>query len=333
MKKNIAIVTGGNSSEYDISMQSARFVEKNIDPALFNTYFVTLKGREWLLNREPLEPVEINKNDFSCTINNSKLSFDCALIMIHGNPGEDGKLQGYFDMIGMPYTTSGVLSLSLSFDKYKCNNYLKYFGVTAAKSVLLKSADANFDELVEQTGLPCFVKPNQAGSSFGISKVNHKNEFTEALQKAFAESEQVLVEEFINGTEITCGVFKTIKEEYIFPVTEIVSKRDFFDTTAKYTPEFVEEITPARIEKDIAQQCSTVSSKIYDLLDCRGIVRIDYILKNRQLFLLEVNSIPGMTENSLVPKQLTEAKLDVRKIYTLLIQDTLERNINHQVHQ
>jgi D-alanine-D-alanine ligase len=326
MKKNVAIIAGGDSSEYEISLGSARQISNILDRSKYNPYTILLKGTDWHLADESRQPVTVDKNDFSLILNNKKISFDCSLIAIHGTPGEDGKLQAYFELLKIPYTTSGVHSSALTFNKFSCNTYLRGFEILTAKSLLLKKTE-KYDrkDITAKVGLPCFVKPNEGGSSYGISKVSKSDDLEPAINKAFAEDQQVLIEQFIKGTEITCGVLKTLNKEIILPLTEIVSKNEFFDYEAKYTPSKSEEITPARVSKDIEKKCKQLSSRIYDMLNCRGVARIDYILSGNQLFFLEINTVPGMTEYSIVPKMVRTYGMSLTDFFTLIIEDAMER--------
>ena len=327
MKKNIAIVAGGDSSEDVISFQSAKQIHKWIDKELYNVYTIHVKGTEWKLYSEPHKGLKINKDDFSITLNDKKIKFDCALIAIHGTPGENGILQAYFELLDIPYTTSGVLSSALSFNKFTCKTYLKNFHILSAKTILLKKNEKIEPErIVDLLSPPYFVKPNQGGSSFGISKINTPDKLIEAVNQAFKEDDEVLIEEFIDGIEITCGIVKVNDKEIIFPLTEIVSKNEFFDYEAKYTPGMADEITPARISKKLAEKCRKLSSLIYNKLNCRGIVRIDYILNNNKFYFLEINSVPGMTENSLVPKQMRVMGLSIKELFTQIIENAINQD-------
>ncbi len=324
MKKNIAVITGGNSSEYIISVQSAQQIIDHIDRSKFVPYRIEIKGNSWFWLDEDGSSSEIDKNDFTLKVRGELIHFDCALIMIHGTPGEDGKLQGYLDTLSVPYTSSDVLTSSLTFNKHVTKHYLGSFGVASAKSLLIKGlADMDGGEVVERVGLPCFVKPNEGGSSFGITKVKTIEQLELAVADALKEDDQVLVEEYLDGTEITCGVFKTKWNEYVFPVTEIVSKTEFFDYEAKYTDGMADEIIPARIPVSLEQECKTLSSKIYDILNCRGIVRVDYIHTNNNLNLLEVNTIPGMSRNSIIPRQIRAMQLSLSRLLTELIENSI----------
>ena len=329
MKKNIAIVAGGDSSEHDISLQSAEQISKLIDKKKYKVFTILVKGTDWILISNKSRPgkIKINKDDFSFTINNKKIKFHCAFIAIHGTPGENGKLQAYFELLNIPYTTSGVLASSLAFNKYACKAYLKHINILSPKSLLIRNNQKiEPDKIAKNIGLPCFVKPNEGGSSFGITKVTDKHNIKKAILKAFEEDKEVIIEEFIKGTELTCGLVKTLDKEIVFPITEIVSKKEYFDYEAKYTSGMADEITPARISKSIELKCKQVSSKIYNALNCRGIVRIDYILSNNKLYFLEINIVPGMTQKSIIPKQVETMGLSIKELFTMVIEDAIERS-------
>lgn len=322
--KNIAILTGGDSSEYVISVQSAKQIETLIDKTKFKTYPIMMRFGDWKYTGNE-EQTPIDKNDFSLTLDREKVKFDCVFIAIHGTPGEDGKLQAYFEMLNIPYNTCDFVTSALTFGKYYCNHFLKNLGIKSAETFFLKKEEKySIDEVIKKTGLPCFVKPNNAGSSFGISKVKTKEELPKAIEIAFKEDNEVVIDEFVEGTEVTCGLVKIKGKITAFPLTEIVSKNEFFDYEAKYNADFVDEITPARISKELTEECQKLSTKIYDLLNCKGIVRMDYIIKNNEFYFLEVNTIPGMTKNSLVPQQIAEAGLSISEIYTDLLEEAMK---------
>ena len=326
MKKNIAIVAGGDSSEYIISLNSADQIAKWIDKAKYNVYTVLAKGTEWIAKNEMVCDLVLNKDDFSFSINNQKTTFDCALLTIHGTPGEDGKMQGYFDTIHIPYTTSGVLASAITFNKVFSKNYLKPFDIPLAKFIHIKKGEEiNSEAIIKTIGLPCFVKPNNGGSSFGVTKVKEKEKLFEAIEFAFKEDNEVLIEEFLDGIELTCGLLKTNKETIIFPPTEIVSKNEFFDYEAKYTKGMSEEITPARITDEVTKKIQNLSSHIYDIFQLSGIVRIDYIYSNGILFFMEVNTVPGMSAASIVPQQVEAMGLNMKDIFNLVIDDAFYR--------
>lgn len=326
MKKNVAILAGGNSSEFPVSMNSAKTIQDTLDSNRYNIYLVIISGNSWTLQFKG-QSIEINKNDFSCIINHKKIKFDCAFIIIHGTPGENGLLQGYFETLHIPYTTCGVLSSSLTFNKIFSKRYIKQFNIPVSKyHIIEKEKSYNKNIIIEDIGLPCFVKPNRAGSSFGITKVTRKEEFDNAVKKAFEEDTQVLAEEFLEGTELTCGLIKTKEKELIFPSTEIVPKNEFFDYEAKYTKGMADEITPSRISEKLESEVKALSSRIYDLFDCRGIVRIDYIYSRQQLYFMEVNTIPGMSAASIVPQQIEAMGKTLTEVFTLAIEDAISDN-------
>jgi len=278
MKKNIAIVAGGDSSEVVVSLKSAAGLYSFMDKERYNLFIVTIVGQTWQVEWSDTEKIAIDKNDFSFTRNGVKTNFDFAYITIHGTPGENGILQGYFDLIGLPYSCCGVLAAAITFNKFTCNQYLKGFGVKVSESLVLRAGQTVSDEEVAQKiGFPCFVKPNVGGSSFGVTKVKSIEQVQPAIALAFAEGAEVMVEAFMAGTEITCGVYKTKTESHVLPITEVVSENEFFDFDAKYKGQ-VQEITPARISDATTERVHKLTSAIYDILGCKGIVRIDYII-------------------------------------------------------
>ncbi len=325
MKKNIAVVYGGDSSEFVVSVKSSINVFQAIDSSIYNVWKVQIKELEWDVfeNDQIIAPVD--KSNFSFVKNGEKIQFDFAYITIHGTPGEDGKLQGYFDLVKIPYSTCGVSSSALTFNKYFCSNYLRNFDVPMAKSVrLFKGDKINVDQLVEELGLPVFVKPNAGGSSFGVTKVKEKGQLLAALEMATKESSDILVEQFIDGKEFTCGLVKLSDQKIIFPVTEVIPQNEFFDFEAKYTVGKTDEITPARISSELTSKIQELSSRISDLCDCFGIVRIDFILKDNEFYFLEVNTTPGMTATSFVPQQIVAMNLKLGDVISLIIEDKLK---------
>jgi D-alanine-D-alanine ligase len=322
MKKNIALITGGKSSEFKISLESANVVMNNLDKGKYNPYLIVIDGHNWKYNDNNRE-VLIDKNDFSLILNNKKIKFDCVFIIIHGNPGENGKLQGYFDMLDIPYTTSGVLTSALTFNKFFCKKYLESFNILTAKSLMLtKNEELKIDNILEHLQLPLFVKPNNGGSSYGISKVKTIEEIMPAIKKAFDYDDEIIIEEYISGRELTCGVFRRNKQVEALPITEIISKNEYFDTEAKYEQKS-DEITPANVSSEITFKCQEISKIIYQKLQCKGIARIDYILKENNLYFLEINTIPGMTKESIVPKQAQIANINTMELYNILIEEAL----------
>lgn len=325
-KKNIAVLTGGNSSEFFISLKSAENVANEINKEKYNVYVVQIKGKEWTLINDLNCGLIIHKNDFSFTDRGQKVTFDLVIPVIHGTPGEDGLLQAYFDMLNIPYVGSDVLASSLTFNKYYCNTFLRNFNsVNIAKSSLIRAGQKIDTEIIiKELGLPCFVKPNAGGSSFGVSKVKKEEDLLPAIENALKESDEVIIEEFIKGDEIQCGVFKTKEKEYKLPLVEIVPETEFFDYKAKYE-NLSEEIIPARISRELTVKCQNLTSELYDALNCKGIVRMDFILKDGEYWFLEANTIPGMTDESLVPQMIKKAGITVKEVMDLLIEDALNK--------
>lgn len=330
MKRKIAIIAGGDSSEYEVSLRSAAGIESFLSSQTqYATTIVLLRGQDWRAQVGAEEWVAIDKNDFSYTHNGEKHVFDFAYITIHGTPGENGVLQGYFDMIGMPYSCCGVLAAAMTFNKYTCNHYLKGFGVRVAESVLLRKEairrlgdEARGKEIVEKVGLPCFIKTNVGGSSFGVTKAKTVEEVEPAIAKAFAEGDEVICEAFMQGVEITCGAYKTREKAVAFPITEVVTSNEFFDYDAKYNGQ-VDEITPARIPDEVRDKVQALTLKIYDILGCKGIIRVDYILtEGWTINLLEVNTTPGMTATSFIPQQVRAAGLNIGEVLSEIIEDS-----------
>jgi D-alanine-D-alanine ligase len=325
IKKNIAVVYGGYSSEEVVSQRSAEGILSFIDTNKYNLFPLLMSPEKWVVIDNNQEYI-VNKADFTVIIDQQVIRFDCAYITIHGTPGEDGLLQGYLKLLNIPHSTCEVLPAALTFNKYTCNNYLKGFGITIAMAALVrKGITYNIEDIAHKTGFPCFVKPNAGGSSFGITKVKALDDLDAAIQKAFIECHEVVIEQFIEGTEVTCGLYKTADKAEILPITEIISKNEFFDFEAKYTAEKVTEITPARIGPELTAEIQNTSSLIYDLLNCKGIVRIDFIISDNQPFLLEVNTTPGMTPTSFIPQQIRAKGLDIKTVFNDVIEDAIAR--------
>ncbi len=324
MKKIIAIVCGGDSSEHDVSMRSGDGLYSFFDKERYDVYIVEIKGMNWQVHLNDGSTTPVSFKDFSFEENGKQRKFDYAYITVHGTPGENGILQGYFEMVKVPYSTSNVLVEALTFDKFALNQYLRSFGVSVADSLLIRKGNeqlVNADEIEQRLGMPVFVKPSTDGSSFGVTKVKKKEELSHAIDFAFKQSDEVMIEGFLAGTEITCGCYKTKQKSVIFPITEVVTENEFFDYDAKYNGQ-VQEITPARIPEDIAQRVRTITSMIYDILHCNGIIRIDYIVSPEgKVNMLEINTTPGMTATSFIPQQVRAAGLDIKDVLTDIVEN------------
>lgn len=327
-KRTIAIICGGDSSEHDVSLRSAHGIYSFFDKERYNVYVVDVKGTDWQVRLPDGTTSRINLNDFSFMEDGKIRLFDYAYITIHGTPGENGILQGYLDLVHIPYSTSGVLVEALTFDKFMLNQYLRGFGVKVAESVLVRHGQErqiNKKEIIDIVGMPCFVKPANDGSSFGVSKVRKPDQLASAIRKAMMESDEVMIEQYLDGTEITVGCYKTKQKTVVLPVTEVVTKNEFFDYDAKYNGQ-VEEITPARIPDDLAKRVQDLTSAIYDILHCNGIIRIDYIITrgedgSDQINMLEINTTPGMTATSFIPQQVRAAGLEMKDVLTDIVEN------------
>ena len=349
MKRKIAIIAGGDSSEHEVSLRSASGIYSFMDQERYDCTIVVFNGKDWVaipndvmsadkpLNDEMMaQACPIDKNDFSFTRGGAKHTFDFAYITIHGTPGENGILQGYLDMIGLPYSCCGVLAAALTFNKYACNHYLSYFGFHIANSLMLRAGQKwpNAPKIAETLGLPCFIKSNVGGSSFGCTKVKTVEDIYPAIERAFQEGDEVICESFMKGTEVTCGVYKTKDKAVAFPITEVVTHNEFFDYNAKYKGE-VDEITPARIPDEIRDKIQAETLRLYDIIGANGIIRVDWIITETasltehrpaspdrsQINLLEVNTTPGMTPTSFIPQQVRAAGLDIKDVLTDIIED------------
>lgn len=313
--KNIAVVFGGFSGEDVVSVKSAATILKHIDTNKNRVFKINLSRDGWEASDLEGNLWSINRSDFSLSLRDEFVNIDGVINIIHGTPGEDGKLQGYLDMLGIPYNGCDVLASSLTFNKGFCNHYLKQQGITVAESILLTTSDSiDSDDIIATVGLPCFVKPNDGGSSIGVSKVTDKSRLEQAINGAFSVSNRVLIESFVEGTEITCGVINLNGNIQSLAVTEIVFESDFFDFEAKYNSSSTQEITPARISDEDYEKTMDLSKRIYQILGCKGFFRADYILKNGELYLIEVNTVPGMSSASLMPQQLKYANINVTEL-------------------
>ena len=324
MKKNIALLAGGYSGEFVISIKTAETIEKSLNKELYNIYKIIITKDEWY-HEHGGKKIAVDKNDFSLSVDGNKVAFDCVFIAMHGSPGEDGRVQGYLDMLQIPYTTCNSIVSALTFNKSYCNKVVKAFNVVnIANSVhLIKGEPYSMGAVLDELKLPVFVKPNESGSSLGISKVKKVEELLPAIEKAFKEDDQVLIEEFIEGRELTIGIYRTKGYLKALPATEIVSKNEFFDYEAKYTPGVTNEITPANIDENLKEQLESKAMYIYRHLNCRGIVRMDFILQGvtNKLFFLEVNTMPGQSENSIVPQQVRASGLTLKDFYGEIVED------------
>ena len=316
MKKNIALIYGGNSSE--ISIQSGKFVASHIDKDRYNVYEVLLCGASWSVGG-----TEIDKTDFSLTVGGEKIRFDMAFILIHGTPGENGLLQGYLEMLGVPFNTCSAFVSALTFDKHSCKRFLDFAGVKMAKDLFLRrGSEYTPAEIVRDLGLPLFVKPSNGGSSFGVTKVKHEDELAAAMEEAFKECDSVLIEEALRGRELTNGIYCEGGRLITLPVTEIITEREFFDYDAKYLGES-NEVCPAEISETLSEKVREITAFIYNYLGCKGLGRMDYILSGEDIYFLEINTVPGMTPMSLVPGQVRAAGIDLQQFFTTLIEESL----------
>jgi D-alanine-D-alanine ligase len=307
-----------------VSLKSAEGIYSFIDKDKYFLYIVIVKRGEWYAILPGGEQASINKNDFSFIEGKDVKRFDLAYITIHGTPGENGLLQGYFELIGIPYSTCNVLASALTFNKFACNNYLRSFGVRVADSIrLFKNEPVNADEIIARLGLPVFVKPSDGGSSFGVTKATNAGQLRPAVEKALSEGQEAIIERFIAGTEVTCGCYKVKGKEVAFPLTEVVTTHEFFDFDAKYNGAS-DEITPARIPALLAEKIQAKTLKIYDILGAKGLIRVDYIIPaDGEPVLIDVNTTPGMTPASFIPQQIRAAGLDIQTVMTDIIENEL----------
>lgn len=326
MKRTVAIIAGGDSSEHEVSMNSAKGIYSFIDKEKYNLYIVELSKKAWEAVLADGTRSKIDKNDFSFMDGDKKVKPDFAYITIHGTPGENGILQGYFELLDIPYSTCDVLVSAMTFSKFTLNQYLKGFGIRVAESMLVNKRFGIEDkDVIEKIGLPCFIKPNASGSSFGVTKVKTTDQIQPALKAAFAESDDVMIEAFMDGIELANGCYKTKNKSVVFPITEVVSDNEFFDYNAKYKGE-VTEITPARLSPELTERVKKLTSAVYDILGCKGIVRVDYIItEGEKINMLEINTTPGMTSTSFIPQQVKAAGLDMKDVMTDIIEEGLEK--------
>jgi D-alanine-D-alanine ligase len=325
MKKDIAVIWGGDSSEYIVSVKSGRNIFKSIDTEKFTPWLIRMRFDEWQVMEGEDMIAPVDKGDFSFVVNGKKVKPEYAFIMIHGTPGEDGILQGYFDLLKIPYSTTGVYASALTFHKFYCDNFLRAFNIKMAKADYFQRGDkVDASELAQKYGFPLFIKPSAGGSSFGVTKVRSIDQIPGAIEAAYAESNDCLVEEFIEGMELAVGVCELNGEIVPFLPTEVIPNGDFFDYNSKYNVGGATEITPARLPEDKIKECQALTVKLYKLIGCHGIVRIDFILKNNEFYFLEVNTIPGMTETSFIPQQLNAMGLNLKGIVSQIIEADLQ---------
>jgi D-alanine-D-alanine ligase len=325
-KQRIAVVMGGDSGEYDISIQSAKVTCQQIDNMKYAVYPVLIHNNEWAYVAPDGSHMQVDRNDFSITTAGEKVTFDAIFIAIHGTPGEDGKLQGYFEMLGIPFTTCDSITSAITFSKYFTNDLAITYGIKVPKTFLLRlGRPYDSKVLSEALGFPFFIKPNKAGSSVGVSKVYQHDEVEPAIQKAFIHDNEVLMQQFAKGRELACGVYSVNGEIKVLPVTEIISAKDFFDYEAKYSEGMAREITPAPISSAETAECHRMTAYLYEKFNCRGIVRFDYFLDNGEFWFLEVNTVPGLSEGSIVPKQAAAAGISMKALFSQLIVEALAK--------
>lgn len=324
MKKNIAILAGGESSEWQISLKSASQVEQIIDRTKYTTYKITIRGGRWYHTDKQNREWDVDRNDFSLDMDGAKVKLEYALIIIHGTPGEDGRIQGYLDMMNIPYSSSGFVTSVITFDKSACKRAVAGTGVNLAKEIILDGSEKpNTSHIVNTLGLPLFVKPNASGSSFGVTKVKKEEDLIPAIENALKESDRALLEEFIEGREISCGVMVAGGKEYIFPITELVCQTEFFNYEAKYQG-LSNEITPADLEQEVVKEVNRMTLSVYKTLRCRGIARVDFIIRGKTPYMIEINTVPGMSAQSIIPQQAAAMGMSMTELFNIIIEDTVK---------
>ena len=324
MKKNIAIIMGGYSSEYKISLTSGNVVYETLDRTKYNPYRIHIFKDKWVYVDDNALEFPIDKNDFSINVDSFKIKFDCVFNAIHGAPGEDGYMQGYFELLGIPHTSCPMYQAAITFNKRDCLSILKPYGIKTAESFYLNLGDiVNEDAIVAKVGLPCFVKANKAGSSFGVSKVHKKEALQHAIDVAFKEDNEIIIESFLDGVEVSVGVITYKGKTTVLPITEIVSENDFFDYEAKYLGKS-QEITPARLTPAQEEKVTVLAKKVYEVLKMTGFSRSEYIFKNGEPHLLEINTIPGLTKASILPQQAAVAGISLPDLFDNAIQESLK---------
>ncbi|MFI3318143.1 MAG: D-alanine--D-alanine ligase [Rikenellaceae bacterium] len=326
-KLKIALLAGGNSSEREIALESAAQIATALDSSKYDITLIDIHHRDWSHTADNGTKYQLDRNDFTITIGDEKRGFDYALIIIHGTPGEDGMLQGYLEMMGIPFSSCSMTSSVITFDKLSTKRALATCGINLARERFIRRGESfNAAKIIAELGLPIFIKPNASGSSFGVSRITALEEFAPAMELAFSESDAVLIEEAIVGREMGCGVMITSDKEYLLPVTELKPKRAFFDYEAKYTKGLAEEITPAQISEEIKQKLNEATLKAYKACRCRGVVRVDFIVtESGEPYLIEINSIPGMSSGSIIPQQIRAMGMSIGEFYDIVIEDTYKR--------
>ncbi len=328
MKKKVALVAGGYTGEYEISIKTAVTIQNNIDPERYEVYKIIIDRSGWKYTAPDGSVIEVNRQDFSLNIQGQKITFDTVFIAVHGTPGEDGKFQGYLEMLGIPFTSCNAIVSGLTFNKIYCNRVIEQSGLVKVSRSLhvIKGRGMTTAQILESVQLPVFVKPAEGGSSLATTKVKSPDQLQAALDAVFAFEPQAMVEEFVQGREFSIGVYRTKGQLHILPATEIISSKEFFDYEAKYTPGVSNEVTPAQVDEAIAQKIARAAGGIYDLLNCKGICRVDFILEegSNELYVLEINTIPGQSENSLVPQQVRAAGMTLLDFYAALIEESLK---------
>ncbi|AUP80450.1 D-alanine--D-alanine ligase [Flavivirga eckloniae] len=323
-KKNIAIIMGGFSSEYEISLKSGNVVYETLDNTKYNAYRIHIFKDKWVYVDDNNDEFPVNKDNFSVQVAHRVITFDCVFNAIHGSPGEDGFMQGYFDLLNMPHTSCGMYQAALTFNKRDCLSVLKPYNIKTAESFYLNLGDPiNEDAIINKVGLPCFVKANKAGSSFGVSKVHKKEDLQKAIDVAFKEDDEIIIEAFLDGTEVSVGVITYKRETKVLPITEIVSENDFFDYEAKYLGKS-QEITPARLSKEQEDKVTILAKKVYEILKMKGFSRTEYIFKDGEPHLLEMNTIPGLTKESILPQQAAAAGISLVELFDNAINEALK---------
>ncbi|KJD37137.1 D-alanine--D-alanine ligase [Tamlana sedimentorum] len=324
MKKNIAIIMGGYSSEYQISLKSGNVVYEVLDSEKYHAYRIHIFKEKWVYVDDNENEFPVNKHDFSVSVNTKKITFDCVFNAIHGAPGEDGYMQGYLELLGIPHTSCNMYQAGITFNKRDFLSILKPYGIKTAESFYLNLGDTiNEDTIIKKVGLPCFVKANKAGSSFGVTKVHKQEDLQNAINVAFKEDDEIIIESFLDGTEVSIGVITYKGETKVLPITEIVSENDFFDYEAKYLGKS-QEITPARLNKTQEENVIAVAKKVYEVLKMKGFSRSEYIFKNDEPYLLEMNTIPGLTKASILPQQAAAAGISMSDLFDNAIEEALK---------